>query len=57
MTNRDYLRNLNNEKLAELLNGLKIFDSDCIVCEDGKCTKCITKWLDTERKPNVEAKC
>ena len=51
MTNRDYLGTLSNEKLAELLNGLKIFDLDCIVCEDGKCTRCITKWLETERKP------
>ena len=54
MTNRDYLKRLSNDKLAELLDGLKIFGSDCIVCDDGKCTKCITKWLDTERKPNVE---
>ena len=54
MTNRDYLRGLSNKKLAELLDGLKIFGSDCIVCEDGNCTRCITKWLETERKPNVE---
>lgn len=51
MTNRDYLGTLSNEKLAELLNGLRIFDLDCIVCEDSKCTRCITKWLETERKP------
>ena len=54
MTNRDYLKTLSNEKLAELLNGLRIFDLDCIVCEDGKCTRCITKWLETERKPKKE---
>ena len=50
MTNRDYLMGLSNEKLAELLNELKIFGLDCIVCDDGNCTKCITKWLETERK-------
>lgn len=54
MTNRGYLKTLSNDKLAELLNGFKIFDLDCIVCEGGKCTKCITKWLDTERMPSVE---
>lgn len=25
-----------------------------MVCEDGKCVKCITKWLYAERTPNVE---
>ena len=54
MTNRVYLRTLSNDKLAELLNGFKIFDLDCLVCEDGNCTKCVTKWLEAERKPNVE---
>ena len=54
MTNRDYLRNLSNEKLAKLLNGLKIFNLDCIVCDDGNCTRCITKWLDAKREINVE---
>ena len=54
MTNRDYLGTLSNEKLAKLLNGFRIFDLDCIVCEDGKCTRCITKWLDTERKLKKE---
>lgn len=43
------------KKLAELLNGFKIFGLDCIVCEDGKCKKCVTKWLETERKSNKEA--
>ena len=54
MTNRDYLRNLSNEKLAELLNGLKIFNLDCIVCDDGNCTRCITKWLDAKRETSVK---
>ena len=54
MTNRDYLKRLSNDKLAELLDGLKIFGSDCIVCDDGKCTKCITKWLDAKREIDVE---
>lgn len=54
MTNRDYLRNLSNEKLAKFLNGLKIFNLDCIVCDDGNCTRCITKWLDAKRETNVK---
>lgn len=54
MTNRDYLRNLSNEKLAKLLNGLKIFNLDCIVCDDGNCTRCITKWLDAKRETSVK---
>ena len=54
MTNRDYLKRLSNDKLAELLDGLKIFGLDCIVCNDGKCTKCITKWLDAKRETSVE---
>ena len=54
MTNRDYLKRLSNDKLAELLDGLKIFGLDCIVCDDGKCTKCITKWLDAKRRTSVE---
>ena len=54
MTNRDYLRSLSNEKLAKLLNGLKIFNLDCIVCDDGNCTRCITKWLDTKRETSVK---
>lgn len=54
MTNRDYLRSLSNEKLAELLNGFRIFDLDCIVCNDGNCTKCVTKWLEAQRVSNVE---
>ena len=51
MTNRDYLKNLSNEKLAKLLNDrLK----DCMVCDDGNCTRCITKWLDTKRETSVK---
>ena len=58
MTNRDYLRGLSNEKLAELLDEDIICDKicDCMIktCPDGSCTKCVTKWLEAERKPNVE---
>ena len=55
MTNRDYLRSLNNEKLAELLVDEDII-CDCMIktCLDCICSKCITKWLEAERKPNVE---
>lgn len=55
MTNRDYLRNLSNEKLAELLKGSKICTCMIETCHDyDDCGKCIKKWLNTERKPNVE---
>ena len=53
MTNRDYLRGLSNNELAELIVGEEICDS-IEPCLDRNCTRCITKWLDTERKPNVE---
>ena len=55
MTNRDYLRSLSNEKLAELLDEDIICDCMIKTCPDGSCTKCVTKWLDTEReKTHVE---
>ena len=55
MTNRDYLRSLSNEKLAELLDEDKICNRMIETCPDGSCTKCVTKWLDTEReKTHVE---
>ena len=53
MTNRDYMMGLSNERLARVLNELKIFDLDCNGC-NGDCIKCVTKWLEAERKPNVE---
>lgn len=53
MTNRDYLMGLSNRELAELLNDDRI--CDCVeTCPDCDCTKCITKWLATERKPDVK---
>ena len=56
MTNRDYLKGLSNEKLAELIVGEEICDL-IEPCLDRNCTRCITKWLHTERKLNVETKC
>ena len=53
MTNRDYMTGLSNERLARVLNELKIFDLDCNGC-NGNCIKCVTKWLEAERKPRVE---
>ena len=53
MTNRDYMTGLSNERLARVLNELKIFDLDCNGC-NSDCIKCVTKWLETERKPRVE---
>ena len=54
MTNRDYLRSLSNEKLAELLDEDIICDCMIKTCPDGSCTKCVTKWLETEIKPKKE---
>ena len=60
MTNRDYLRGLNDEELAKfILSGNeKICNymashcgDDCCLCG---CLECITKWLDTERETHVE---
>ena len=55
MTNRDYLRSLSNEELAELMVGEEeICDYLIKTCLDCNCSKCIKKWLDTERIPNIE---
>ena len=56
MTNRDYLRGLSNEKLAELLAGGDICNYliETCPCPDGDCTKCITKWLDAKRETSVK---
>lgn len=54
MTNRDYLRSLSNEELAELLICDKICDYMIKTCPDGDCTKCITKWLEAESKSKKE---
>ena len=54
MNNRAYLRSLSNEELAELMEGEKICNCLIETCLDGNCTKCVTKWLEAERKPNVE---
>lgn len=53
MTNRDYVMGLRDEELAELLNNNRVCDY-VGTCPDCDCIKCITKWLETERKPNVE---
>lgn len=54
MTNRDYLRGLSNEKLAELLKGSKICSlmEWCPNYDD--CGKCIKEWLDAKREIDVE---
>ena len=53
MTNRDYLMGLSDRELAELLNGNRICDF-VERCSDCDCTRCIAKWLETERKSDVE---
>ena len=55
MTNRDYLKRLSNEKLAELLKGSKI--CHCIrekYNDYDDCEKCIKKWLEMKRELDVE---
>lgn len=55
MTNRDYLRGLSNEKLAELLKGSKICTCLIETCPDyDDCGKCIKEWLDAKRETSVE---
>ena len=54
MTNRDYLKGLNNEKLAELLKGSKICSLMEFCPNYDDCGKCIKEWLDTKREINVE---
>ena len=54
MTNRDYLRSLSNEELAELMARKEICDCLIETCLDCVCSKCIKKWLDTKRKTHVE---
>ena len=53
MTNRDYLRNLSNEKLAEFMGSNSEICNYMGTC-CCSCLKCIKKWLDMERKPNIE---
>ena len=49
MTNRDYLRELSNEKLAEFMgSNSEICNYMGTCCYS--CTKCIKKWLEMERK-------
>lgn len=55
MTNRDYLRNLSNEKLAKLLKGSKICHYMRETCSDyNDCEKCMKEWLDAKPKINVK---
>ena len=54
MTNRDYLMGLSNEKLAEFTWRGNSEICDCMETCPYNCSKCIKKWLEMERKPNVE---
>lgn len=61
MTNRDYLRGLNNKKnsrtYAELIwygGNDKICNDMAYGCYSRSCTECIKKRLDTERESNIE---
>ena len=54
MTNRDYLMRSSNKELSELIwSRNKICDSMHCDCNDN-CLKCIKKWLEMERKPDVK---
>ena len=54
MTNRDYLRGLSNEKLAELLEESKICSLIEFCPNYDDCGKCIKEWLDAKRKTHVK---
>lgn len=54
MTNRDYLRNLSNEKLAELLKGSKICNMIELCPNYDDCAKCMKEWLDAKPKTSVK---
>ena len=54
MTNRDYLKGLSNEKLAEFLKESKICSLIEFCPNYDDCGKCIKEWLEMERNPKVE---
>lgn len=57
MTNRDYLRRLSNEKLAEFIWSGNDKICGCMItygCKSHSCTDCIKEWLGMERKSDVE---
>ena len=45
----DLVQDTDELKAMYNLNGSRIFDDDCMVCESGDCIKCVTKWLEAER--------
>lgn len=50
MTNRDYLRGLNNEELANAI----YMACEETKCESIDCRKCCLKWLERERESDVK---
>lgn len=52
MTNRDYLMGLSNEELAKAIGKCSMACNE-MKCESD-CQRCCLKWLEKERKPNVE---
>ena len=55
MTNRDYVMELDNERLAELIFSKKEEICDSMkTCCCNNCLACIKKWLKMERNPKVE---
>ena len=53
MTNRDYLRRLNNEELANAI-GRCYMACEETKCEPIDCQKCCLKWLEKERESDVK---
>ena len=53
MTNRDYLRGLNDEKLSKFIGNHSEICNYMEHCS-GSCSECVKRWLETERKSNVE---
>ena len=53
MTNRDYLRGLNNEELANAIGRCHLACEE-MKCESINCQKCCLKWLERERESDVK---
>ena len=53
MTNRDYLRELNNEELANAIGWCSMACNE-MECESRDCRVCCLKWLERERESDVK---
>lgn len=53
MTNRDYLRGLNNEELANAIGRCSMACNE-MECGSGDCRICCLKWLEKKRESDVK---